>query len=71
MVGKYLVRAMPWFRWLIVGLSPWMHEFTPLPIHVGFVVDKAALVHINATSSVFPCQYHSTMPLYTRISSEG
>jgi hypothetical protein len=41
-------------------------------VHVGYVVDKVALGHVfSLTSSVFPCQYHSTVALHTHISSES
>jgi hypothetical protein len=35
--------AVPWLRSLVAGLSPRRPWFTPGSIHVGFVVDKAAL----------------------------
>jgi hypothetical protein len=36
-------RALPWFRWLVVGISRRRTRFAPGSIHVGFVVDKVAL----------------------------
>jgi hypothetical protein len=37
-------------------------------VHVGFVVDRVALGHVfSESSSVSPCQYLSTVTLYTRM----
>jgi aspartate carbamoyltransferase catalytic subunit len=35
--------ATSWFRQLVADLSPWMPQFKPRPVHVGFVVDKVAM----------------------------
>jgi hypothetical protein len=36
-------------------------RFDPESVHLGFVVDKVALGHVFPPStSVFPCQFHST-----------
>jgi hypothetical protein len=36
-------------------------RFDPGSVHVGFVVDKVVLGHVfPPSSSVFPCQFHST-----------
>jgi hypothetical protein len=37
------VRAVPWLRSLVAGLSQRRPRFTPGSIYVGFVVDKVAL----------------------------
>jgi hypothetical protein len=37
------VRAVPWLRRLVAGLSPRRSGFDPGSVHVGFVVDKVAL----------------------------
>jgi hypothetical protein len=34
---------MPWLQRLVAGLPPWRPEFAPGSVHVGFVVDKAAV----------------------------
>jgi hypothetical protein len=61
-------RAVPRLRWLVAGLSPRRSGFAPGSIHVGFVVDKVALGQVfSPSSSVFPCQYHSTVALQTHI----
>jgi hypothetical protein len=35
--------AMPWLRTLLIGLSVQWLGFSPLPVHVRFMVDKVAL----------------------------
>jgi hypothetical protein len=40
------VRAVPWLRWLVAGLSPRRPGFALGSIHVGFVADKVALVQV-------------------------
>jgi hypothetical protein len=40
------MRAVPWLRRLVAGLSPRRHGFAPELIYVGFVVDKVALGQI-------------------------
>jgi hypothetical protein len=59
---KYVMGwAVPWLRRLAAGLSPWRPGFDPGSVHVGFVVDKVALGQgFSPSSSVFPCQFHST-----------
>jgi hypothetical protein len=37
---------VPWLRRLVAGLSPRRPGFDPGPVHVGFVVDKVALVQV-------------------------
>jgi hypothetical protein len=41
--SKMELRAVPWLRRLVVGLSPRRPGFAPGSIHVGFVVDKLVL----------------------------
>jgi hypothetical protein len=38
--------AVPWLRRFFAGLSPRRHGFASGSVHVGFVVDKAALVQL-------------------------
>jgi hypothetical protein len=52
---------VPWLRRLAAGLPPRRPGFDPGSVHVGFVVDKMALGQVfPPSSSVFPCQFHST-----------
>jgi hypothetical protein len=37
------LKAAPWLRWLVIGLSLWRLGFGPESIHVGLVVDRVAL----------------------------
>jgi hypothetical protein len=59
------LRAVPWLKRLVAGLSPRSPGFAPGSIHVGFVVGNVAL------GQVFPCQYNSTVVLHTHILSVG
>jgi hypothetical protein len=53
--------AVPWLRRLVAGLPPRRPGFDPGSVHVGIVVDKVALGQVFPPStSVFPCQIHST-----------
>jgi hypothetical protein len=53
--------TVPWLRRLVTGLPPRRLGFEPGPVHVGFVVEKVALGQVFPSStSVFPCQFHST-----------
>ena len=36
-------KAMPWFRRLVTGLSPWRPRFDSRSVHAKFVVDEVAL----------------------------
>ena len=38
-----LLKAVPWLRRLVAGLSPRRSGFDPDSVHVGFVVDKVTL----------------------------
>jgi hypothetical protein len=61
--------AVPRLRRLVAYLSPRRPGFFPRSVHVGFVVDKVALGQVFLPStSVFPCQFHSTgSPLQEKI----
>jgi hypothetical protein len=37
------LKAMPWLRWSVTGISPKRPRFMPRPIHVRFAVDKVAM----------------------------
>jgi hypothetical protein len=37
------MKAVPWLRWLVAGLSPQRTGFDPASVHMGFVVDNLAL----------------------------
>jgi hypothetical protein len=63
--------VVPYLRRLVAGLSPRRQGFAPRSIHVEFVVDKAALRQVLSKFFGFPCQYHSTVVLHTRISSSA
>jgi hypothetical protein len=53
--------AVPWLRRLAAGLPPRRPGFHPGSVHVGFVVNKVALGQVfSPSTSVFPCQFHST-----------
>jgi hypothetical protein len=56
------ILAVPWLRWLAVGLLPQRPGFMPRSVHVGFVVDRVALRQVSLLSfSVFPV---SMIPLW-------
>jgi hypothetical protein len=58
---RHVKRAVPWLRRLAAGLPLRRPGFDPESVHVGFVVDKVALGQVfSPSSSVFPCQFHST-----------
>jgi hypothetical protein len=43
---------------LVTSFSLWRPVFTPKTVHVGFVVDKVALVQVLLKVLQFFCQYH-------------
>jgi hypothetical protein len=49
-----------WLRRLVAGFSPRRPGFDPGSVRVGLVVDKVALYGFSPSTSVFPCQFHST-----------
>jgi hypothetical protein len=52
---------VPWLRRLAAGLPTRRPGLDPGSVHVGFVVDKVTLGQVfPPSSSVFPCQFHST-----------
>jgi hypothetical protein len=60
--------AVPWLKRLVAGLLPRRLGFDPGSVHVGFVVDKVARTGFSPSTSVFPCQFHSTFaPLLGKI----
>jgi hypothetical protein len=60
-VTKCCYKAVPWLRRLVAGLSPRGPCSIPGSVHVGFLVEKVALGQVFPPStSVFPCQFHST-----------
>jgi hypothetical protein len=65
--------AVPWLRRLVASLSPWRPGFDIRSVHVEFVVDKVALGQVFPPStSVFPCQFHSTgTPLHGKIKKKS
>jgi hypothetical protein len=53
--------AVPYLRRLAASIPLRRPGFDPRSVHVGFVVDKLALGQVfPPSSSVFPCQFHST-----------
>jgi hypothetical protein len=60
-VSSELLRPYNELRRLVAGLSPRRPGFEIRSVHVGFVVDRVALRQVFPPStSVFPCQFHST-----------
>jgi hypothetical protein len=54
-------KAEPWLRRLAAGLPERRPGFDPGSLHMGFVVHKVALGQVfSPSTSVFPCQFHST-----------
>jgi hypothetical protein len=67
-----IIKAVPWFRRLVAGLSLQIPGFVPGSVHVGFVVDRVVLGQIFLPSSlVFPCQCHSPVALHSHICHLG
>jgi hypothetical protein len=55
------MKAVPWLRRLVAGLSPRRPGFDPRAVHLGYVVDKVVLGQaFSPSTSVFPCQLYST-----------
>jgi hypothetical protein len=53
-----LGKDVPWFRRLVAVLSPRRPEFDFVSVHVGLVVVLGRI--FPWSTSVFPCQFHST-----------
>jgi hypothetical protein len=72
-VSKYIevthLSAVLWLRQLVAGLSLQRPGFDRKSVHVGYMVDKVALGQVFPPStSVFPCQFHSTgVPLHGKM----
>jgi hypothetical protein len=49
--------AVPWLRRLVTGFPLRRPGFEPRSGHVGFVVDKVALVQVFSEYFGFPCQF--------------
>ena len=43
---------MPWLRWLVAGLSLYMPGFSPMLVHVGFVVNRVAQGQVFSPVSI-------------------
>jgi hypothetical protein len=55
------MKAVPWLRRLVAGLSPRRPWFDPGSVNVGFVVDKVALGQVFPLVLRFsPVTFHST-----------
>jgi hypothetical protein len=55
---------MPWFRWPVIGLSPWTLRFNSTPVYVGLVVDEVALGQVLLSVLEPTHQYYSTNAPY-------
>jgi hypothetical protein len=64
--SKYCHLAMPWLRRLVAGLLPQRPGFSSCKICGGHI---GSGTFSPPNSSVFPCQYHSTLAPRTHISS--
>jgi hypothetical protein len=71
-LSRGMYGAVSWLRRLVAGISPRRPGFNPGSVHVGFVVDKVALGQVFPPStSVFPCQFHSTdAPLLVKMNKK-
>jgi hypothetical protein len=56
--------AVSWLRLLVADLSPRRLGFARCSVYVGYVEGKW---HWDRIFSGFPCQYHSTVALFSRI----
>jgi hypothetical protein len=56
--------AVPWLRRLIACLSPRRRGFTPVSVHMGFLVDNMALRHVLSKFFDFPlsASFHRGSP---------
>jgi hypothetical protein len=64
--------AVPWLGWLVAGLLLRRPGFATGSVHVGFVVDEVELWQVSLRrSTVFSCQYHSTVALHSNLSPVG
>lgn len=50
-----ICRAVPWLRWLVIGLSLQRPRFNHRPFHVGFVIHKLALGPVFSSTVVSSC----------------
>jgi hypothetical protein len=67
--GYSLRNAPPVRRYLVVTLSPLRPGFDPRPGCVGFVVVTVAQdTGFSMSTSVFPCNYHFVIALYSYFS---
>jgi hypothetical protein len=62
-----LIKAVPWLRSLIAGISQRRPGFEPGSFHVGCVAERVALGQISPSSAVLFFRYNSTMTLHTHI----
>jgi hypothetical protein len=61
-------QAVPLLRRLVAGLSPRRPGFTPVSVHVGFVVDKVALGQVSSDFFGFSLSlsFHRVSPYFLR-----
>jgi hypothetical protein len=65
--GNPLHKAVPWFKWLVISLTPYRHE----SVHVGLVVEKVAMIQVSSTNSlVFPISIIQ-LKFHANVSSRG
>jgi hypothetical protein len=65
LIRQGTAEAVPWLRWLVAGPftaeALFRTQVSPCGIYGG---QSAAGTDFSQSSSVFPCQYHSTMAPY-------
>jgi hypothetical protein len=61
--------AMPWLRWLVTGLLRQRSRLVPRQCRWNLWSAKWQWDKLFSEFFSLPCQYHSTLPLHTRISS--